>query len=66
MGVNSSHVTDGRESHYVHERVTESTKIMNLFKLKIEDVAVQQMALYFVSGKLRRTRQHGQSHQDFL
>lgn len=48
MGVNSSYVTDGRESHYVHGSVTESTKIMNLFKLKIEDVAIQQMALYFV------------------
>lgn len=38
---------------------------MNLFELKIEDVAVQQMPLYFVSGKLRRTR-NGQSRQDFL
>lgn len=66
MGVNSSYVTDGRESHYIHGSVTESTKIMNMFELEIEDVAVQQMALYFVSGKLRRSRQHGQSRQDFL
>lgn len=38
---------------------------MNLFELKIEDVAVQQMPLYFVSGKLSRTR-NGQSRQNFL
>lgn len=56
MGVNSSYLTDGRESHHVHGSVSESTKNMNLFELKIEDVTVQQMSLYFVSGELRRTR----------